>query len=329
MLDQLDVDLRDLEITGDSRYGYQPLLELLAAKSKVGVDSVVTATGTSLANHLAMAAIINPGDEVLIEQPTYEPLLAVAHYLGASVKRFERRFETGFRLIPEEIEKAISTRTRLIVITNLHNPTGVLTGTETLKQIGELARRVKLRVLVDEVYLDTVFEHAPQTSFHLGPQFVATTSLTKAYGLSGLRCGWIIAEPELARKIWRLNDLFGSVAAHPAERLSVVALQQLAKLRSSAQTLLEKNRTLVNQFLDSHAELETVRSEFGSIVCPRLRQGTADRLCDLLRERYETSVVPGRFFELPAHFRLGIGMDTQILEEGLSRMDGALKELYL
>src|SRR5437868_4616841 len=79
------------------------------------------------------------------------------------------------------------------------------------------------RVLVDEVYLDAALEHAPRSAFHLGPDFVVTSSLTKVYGLSGLRCGWILADAETARGIWRLNDLFGVAAPHPAERMSARA----------------------------------------------------------------------------------------------------------
>ena len=97
-------------------------------------------------------------------------------------------------------------------MTNLHNPSGALIDDETLKQIGEIARRVGARVLVDEVYIETLFETSPRTSFHFGNEFVVTSSLTKAFGLSGLRCGWIFAEPELAKRMWLLNDLFAVYA---------------------------------------------------------------------------------------------------------------------
>src|SRR6185295_15194343 len=103
-LRELQVSLADLEITGDTGYGYPPLIESLAERFRVETASVVTAAGTSFANHLAMAALISPGDEILIERPAYDPLLAVANYLGATVKRFERRFEDGWRLSPAEIE---------------------------------------------------------------------------------------------------------------------------------------------------------------------------------------------------------------------------------
>ena len=326
-LRELKVTLDDLEITGDSGYGYAPLRQALGARLGVTPDSIVTAAGASFANHLAMAALIRPEDEVLIEQPTYEPLLSLAGYLGAEIKRFARRFEDGFQILPDQIERNISPRTRLIVVTNLHNPGSGLTDKQTLESLGAIARSVKARVLVDEVYLETLFDKRPPTAFHLGPEFVVTSSLTKAFGLSGLRCGWIVAEPELARRIWLLNDLFGATPVHAGERLSVLALQQLGEIAPRAEALLERNRTFVYQFLDSRDDLEALRPEFGTIVFPRLREGTAAKLCAVLCEKYETSVVPGSFFGMPTHFRIGLGGDSEMLKQGLQRIDAALDEL--
>ena len=326
-LRELQVSLDDLEITGEGGYGYQPLIDLLASRFCVDPSSVVTAAGTSFANHLALAALINPGDEILFESPGYEPMLATAEYLGATVKRFQRRFEHGFVISPAEIERNLSPRTRLIVITNFHNPTGVLTDNQILKEVGELANRSNARVLVDEVYLEMLFADPPPTAFHLGGQFVVTGSLTKAFGLSGLRCGWILAEPELAQRMWRLNDLFAATPVHAGERLSVVALKQLPAIAAHAQSRLDKHRQLLNQFLDSRDDLEAIRPQFGSIMFPRVKQGTAAGLCTLLREKYETSVVPGSFFELPAHFRIGMGGDSAAFIEGLDRLGQALDEL--
>jgi aspartate/methionine/tyrosine aminotransferase len=324
-LRELDVSLDDLEIT-DGGYGYQPLMQAIATRCRVNTESIVTAAGTTFANHLAMAALIKPGDEILFEQPAYEPMLALAHYLGAQVKRFSRTFENGFRPVPEEIEYLTSSKTRLIVLTNLHNPSGVLIDDSTIKQIGEIARRVGARVLVDEVYIETLFEESPRTAFHLGNEFVVTSSLTKAFGLSGLRCGWIFAEPELARRMWLLNDLFAATPVHAGERLSVVAMRQLAKIADRAKQLLDRNRRILNEFLDTREDLEVIRPEFGTVMFPRLRRGASDELCQLLREKYETSVVPGRFFEMPAHFRMGMAGDTDVLQAGLERLRKALDE---
>ncbi|MGH9873512.1 MAG: pyridoxal phosphate-dependent aminotransferase [Pyrinomonadaceae bacterium] len=327
-LKELQVSLDDLEITGETSYGYPPLIDLLAARFRVDPASIVTAAGTSFANHLALAALINPGDEILFESPSYEPMLATAEYLGASVKRFQRRFENGFAVLPEEIEKNLSSRTRLIVITNFHNPSGVLTDNQTLKQVGELASRCNARVLVDEVYLEMLFAEAPQTAFYLGNQFVVTGSLTKAFGLSGLRCGWILAEPELAQRMWRLNDLFAATPVHAGERLSVVALNQLPAIAKRAQSRLDKHRGMLNQFLDSRDDLQAIRPEFGSIMFPRVKEQSSEKLLNLLREKYQTSVVPGSFFELPAHFRIGMGGDTETFTTGLDRLGQALDELH-
>ncbi|HJT65961.1 MAG TPA: pyridoxal phosphate-dependent aminotransferase [Pyrinomonadaceae bacterium] len=323
---ELRVSLDDLEIT-DGGYGYQPLIERIGKRYRVATESIVTAAGTTFANHLAMAALVKPGDEVLFEAPAYEPMLAAVRYLGANVKRFTRGFEDGFRVSPEELERHLTRDTRLIVLTNLHNPSGLLTDDSTLKQVGEIARRVRARVLVDEVYIETLFEPSPRTAFHLGNEFVVTSSLTKAFGLSGLRCGWIFAEPELARRMWLLNDLFAATPVHAGERLSVVALDQIDELGARAKALLDRNRRLLNAFLDTREDLEVVRPEFGTVMFPRVRSGDADRLCRLLREKYDTSVVPGSFFELPAHFRMGIAVATPVLEEGLERLAKALNEI--
>src|SRR5437762_6837694 len=152
---ELDVKLNELELHGDNAYGYPPLVEAIAAHRRVVPENVVTISGgTSMANHLAMAALLEREDDVLIEKPTYDPLLAVAEYLGAKIKRFPRRFEDGFKIDIVALEKQVTKQTRLIVVTNLHNPSSALVDEATLKRIGELARNAGARVLVDEVYLE-------------------------------------------------------------------------------------------------------------------------------------------------------------------------------
>jgi hypothetical protein len=328
-LAELPVSIDQLEINGSDGYGYEPLIERLAAKNKVAPECLVYVNGgTSLANNLAFAATTDPGDHVLIETPGYEVLDTTARFLGLEVHHFERRFEQGFRLDPKEIERCLTPRTRLIIITNLHNPSGVLAPNEALRTIGELARSAGARVLVDEVYLDMAWEQTPASSFHLDPQiFVVTNSLTKAYGLSGLRCGWILAEPELARRIWRINDVYGATPVHAAELLSVIALDNLAKIAARAQSLLEVNRALLGGFLDACPDIEVVRPEFGTMAFPRLRRGTVEKLFTLLRNKYETSFVPGSFFAAPEHFRIGVGGDTAEVEEALNRLRRALQEV--
>jgi aspartate/methionine/tyrosine aminotransferase len=331
-LSEFPLRLEDLEITAPGSYGYETLQQKLARHNNVSEDCVVAATGTSMANHLAMAAVLDPGDEVLIEQPVYGPLLDVAEYLGARVKRIPRQLETEFALDPVEVENLLTRETRLIVLSNLHNPSGALISGTTLRAIGEAAARAGARVLVDEVYLEMLFDDGAPFSFAIGKSvaadnpFIVTSSLTKVYGLSGLRCGWILAAPALAKRMWLLNDLFGAVAAHAAERMSVIAFDYLRRFRKRAQTRLSNNRILLDSFLDSRRDLECFRPLAGTVVFPRVIEGKAEAFVDLLRRKYETTVVPGKFFEMAQHFRIGIGGETEGLRAGLERLSDALDE---
>jgi aspartate/methionine/tyrosine aminotransferase len=324
---ELPFSATDLELTGSDAYGYLPLLEAIAAKCGVAPENVVTAAGTSMANHLALAALVEPGDDVLVEQPVYEPLLATARYLGAEVRFFPRRPEHDYRVDPDEVERLIRPRTRLVALTNLHNPSSALEGHDALARVGTAAARAGAWVLVDEVYLDAVFEETPRSAFHLGPNFVATNSLTKIYGVSGLRCGWVLADARTARRMWLLNDLFGVNAAHPAERLSEIAFGRLDELRERARAMLDANRRLLYAFYDARDDLEAPRFPWGTTSFPRLLRGSATELCAVLRERYETAVVPGAFFGSKEHFRIGLACDPGVFAAGLERLAAALDEV--
>ncbi len=324
-LAELPVRIQDLEIGGTGPYGYKPLLQRLASKAGVPEECVVSTLGTSMANFIALTALVHRGDEVLVERPTYDPLLTILDHIGAKVNRFERRAEKGFRLGLGEVERKLTPRTRLVVLCNLHNPSSAHTDDRTLKQLGEMAASVGALVLIDEVYLDTLFDQGWHSAFHVGPNFVITSSLTKAYGLSGIRCGWILAQPDLVRRMWQIVDFTYGSPVHPAELLSVIALDNLGRIRDRARALLEPNRALVNDFLAQHAGLASEPSMFGTTIFPRLRDGNASDFVTLLRGKYETSVVPGDFFEQPQHFRIGFCGPTETLRGGLERLSAALK----
>jgi len=325
-LSELPVRLEELELSAPGGYGYPPLLERLAARSGVATNNVVTAIGTSMANYLAMSAVLEPGDEVVIEDPAYDPMVEVGHYLGAVVKRIPRPPENKFQIDVDGLKKIVSDKTRLIVLTNLHNPSGVLMEEPALREIGDVARSVGALVMVDEVYLELMFDRPFRSAFHLGEHFLVTSSLTKAYGLSGLRCGWVIAAPELVQRMWHHDDLFGNIPAHITDLLSVIALDHLEPIRKRAKDLLEQNWKLLDSFLAEHPELDVVRPAGGTIVFPRVPNGDGDAFAKLLGEKYETSVVPGSFFGIDDRIRVGICNDTAELKEGLSRISCMLRE---
>lgn len=327
-LDDLPGALEALDINGPNDEGWAPLLELIAARYGTGVECVVTATGASGANFLALAATLRPGDEVLVERPAYDPLIGAARMLGARVARFDRAWEDGFALDPDRVEAALSPATRLVVVSDPHNPSGVMASPDVLDEIGERAAGAGAHVLVDEVYLDGVFDGRRPAAASRSDAFISTSSLTKAYGLAGLRCGWAMSAPGLAEAMRRVRDVVDGTGSIPAERLSCVAFRQIDRLEARARSILEPNLKALVGFVESRDELEWVAPDGGNVAFPRIR-GVDDTsaFTENLLERYETAVVPGHFFEAPGHFRLGYGCAPEIMTEGLARIGRALDEL--
>ena len=319
-LRELPYDFGKLEINGDNKYGYAPLKRAIAERYGVDADSVVTTEGASMANFLAMAVVLEPGDEALIEHPAYGLLVDAARYIGADVKRFARREENGYAVDPAEVRRAVTPKTRLIVLTNLHNPSSALTREAVLREVADIARGAGARLLVGEVYHDAVYRDTPPTAFRLAREAMTSSSLTKIYGLSGLRCGWVLAEPDLARAMYRLNDLFGAAPVHPGELLSVASFQHLDAIRERARRVVEADRAALMEFLDASAGVSAARTEWGTTAFLRLNHGGEDAFLERLRTEFETSVVPGRFFGMAEHFRVGMGVDSGMFREGLRRI---------
>jgi aspartate/methionine/tyrosine aminotransferase len=328
----LDASPDDLELHGANSYGYAPLLDAIATRFGVSRDCVVTAEGTSGANHLAFSALISPGDEVLIEEPTYELMLSALEHLGARPIRFQRRFEHGWTLDPEAVERAMTPKTRLVVLSDLHNPTSVLASREAMTAVGKIAARQGAVVLVDEVYRELLFgaglhgEVKPSTAFTLGPNFVVTSSLTKAYGLSGLRCGWILAPDDLAHRMWRVRDLFQSLPPFMSERLGADAFKRLPWYKRRADAILDANRAAYREFLGDHPALEQIITDVGTTVFAHLKGGGVDAFCERLMAEHDTGVVPGRFFERADYIRIGLGGEPEMTRTGIERLARALTE---
>ena len=328
VLADIGVTMDDLALHGPSTYGYGPLMSTIASRFDVPEACVVTpGGGCSFANHLAVSTMVTAGDEVLIEDPTYELLTSALGYFQASVTLFARRPEDDWRLDAGAVTEHLTPATRLVVLTNLHNPSSALADIATVRAIAAEAAKVGALVLVDEVYLELMFrDGAAHTAFTPEGNIVVTSSLTKAYGLSGLRCGWILAPPALAERMRRLNDLFGVAPPHIAERLAMVALARLEALRDRANGLLDANRAAYREILGEHPALDQVVFDQGTTVFPRLRAGDGDSLFNRVTERFETSVVPGRFFGRSDYIRVGLGADTMMTRAGLERLAAALAE---
>jgi len=318
--------LGDLDLHGPNADGYRPLIERVADRFGVDPSSVVMpGGGCSFANHLAMAALVAPGDEAILETPTYELMASTLAFHQARIHRVERRPDEDWRLAPARFAAAMTPATRLVAVTNLHNPSSAEADDAAIHALCAAAGSAGAVVLVDEVYREMTFGPGEaRTAFRPELPIVVTSSLTKAYGLSGLRCGWILAPPALAERMRRLNDLFGVHPPHVAERLAVVAFDRLEAMRARAQAIVEENRAAYREILGGCPRLDQKIFPSGATVFPRLLQGDVDALFAQLKSEAETTFAPGRFFGAPDRLRIGLGGRPQPTRIGLERLASAL-----
>jgi aspartate/methionine/tyrosine aminotransferase len=313
-------------------YGYGPLRDVIAARYGVPFDGVFTVSGgTSLANWVACAAALDgcpPGTEVIVERPTYEPLLQIPRMLGHRVRRLERRFADDFAIDLDRFRRLASRRTRLAIVTNLHNPSGARIDAGTLAEMARIMGRVGGMLLVDEVYFECLFGERTFSCVHAGSNVIATNSLTKAYGLDGLRAGWMLGPRAIIRRAMLIHDMLGSNGVAPGEQLTLRAFEQLGAIRARAQGLLVPNLARVRRFFAREQRLRGFMPEGGNVVFPRLPAGVgSDGLAAHLIREYSTLVVPGRFFESPRHIRFSFGTSGARLTRGLRNLTRALDDL--
>ena len=316
------------DLSGPNDEGFRPLREAIAARYGLDAGCVAIASGASGANFQACLALLNPGDDALIETPAYDPLISAARAAGANVVHFERSWKKGFALDPYVIRTALTPATRLIVISNAHNPSGAVASRDVLEQIGIMADAIGALVLVDEVYAEAQHDagHLPVPAALISPAFVTTSSLTKAYGLAGLRCGWILAAPEVSARIRETRDIIDGSGAFVAESLAVTALANIDRLRLRARAILSENLALVRAMAEAHPRLEWLEPAAGTTSFPRVRDlnDTATFVDALIRD-YDTIVVPGHFFQSPQHIRVAFGGRTEMVRASLERLDRALR----
>lgn len=323
------LDLSPADITTVEPYddGWRPVMESIAARHGLAPEWVVTTHGCSMANHLAFAAFVEPGDHVVLETPVYEPLTRLVEYFGARTIPVRRREENAWRLDPDDIRRAITPRTTLVVLSNLHNPTGAFEDDAVLARVAETAADAGAHVLVDEVYLEFLHAEGVRTAARIAPNVVATGSVTKAWGLDALRFGWVIAEPALADRIRRLDDLFAGSTAHPSARIARRAIERSDEIIAASNALLMRNIGIVDAFVRSHERLTWVRPRAGTCGLVRVDGIDVDVLADRLHREREVAIVPGRFFEAPEHVRLSWSLAASDLQTALARIGDAVDVL--
>jgi aspartate/methionine/tyrosine aminotransferase len=314
----------------DAAAVWATLCRLIAAHNDVTAEEVLPALGTTQALWLACAALITPGDEVIVEEPAYEPLIRIAEGVGARVVHVPRDARARFALDPERIASAMTPRTRAVIVTNLHNPSGLRASDDDLRAIARAAELRGACLVVDEVYaaFDAfvdgrgVFRGSAR---RLAPNVVAVSSLTKCYGLGPERVGWLLGPREVVERAG--DALIASTGMLPRShaRIALAAFDELPALAERSRRHLTGKRDRVASWVESHGLAWTAPPEgiFGLVSVPG-----HDDLTPLIeraaRER-QVLVAPAAFFGVPGAFRIAWSVPVDLLDEGLVQLAKALE----
>jgi aspartate/methionine/tyrosine aminotransferase len=252
-------------------------------------------------------------------------------FLGGRVRYFDRRESERFAPDLQQIEDGLRAGVRAVFLSDLHNPSGLRLGDDVRRSLVKLTGRHGASLIVDEVYLDAAYlaGRAPlQTAATLAPDVTVTNSLTKVYGLGPVRAGWLVGSPQVAERARNACDYLMVNNASPAMNLGLRALSNIARLEQRSRDVYTRAWPIVHEWLERRPHLFCPGNDGAVFVLIRLPDGLgAAPFVDHLVRRHDTLVVPGGFFQLPGHVRLGFAVEPALLREGLRRIDAALCEL--
>jgi len=308
LLEYTDFEINnDLNLGKNDPFGAMPLRETLANIYNCDIKNVIPTTGGSEANFLVFLAMLEKGDEVIVEQPGYSPLWLVPQMLGATVKFWPRTLQAGFSLDIQKLQELITKKTKLVVITNLHNPSGVLANESTLKDAAEICSEYGAILFIDEMFLD-VSNNPQNTAFGMDSVLV-TASVSKVYGIGGLRTGWIIADDMAAKRCLKAKWQASVAAPYLSELLSAAALSKARDiLINRCKNIAHDNFPIIKDFIKDHDEQLAWVPPDGGIMCyPKFgsqKYKSSLEFCTKLIQETGVLLSPGEYFGLDGHFRL-------------------------
>ncbi|MFH1892184.1 MAG: pyridoxal phosphate-dependent aminotransferase [Candidatus Zixiibacteriota bacterium] len=312
-------------------WGHVPLIESIAARYEIAADRIVTTNGVSNAIYILCRALLLAGDHVVIESPAYEPLIAAPDFIGCEIDSIRRR-PPEFRIDADDLESVLKPNSKLLILSNLHNPSGSLMSDDDLRDIASLAQSVspKITIVVDEIYHDL----GPRECKHavsLNDCFVSLDGLTKVYGLGSIHTGWIVAQSEVASKVRNLQVIVEGSGSKVNDGIASVVVDNLDEYRDRSIGHVAKNRELLTTHLGPLIDeglLSGAIPEFGCIYFPRIRSlNNTDSFVDELASRHNIYVVPGKFFGEPSHIRIGFGGESERLDAGVAKLAEAMGRL--
>ena len=290
-------------------------------------DNVLQTNGATGANLLAVMALVQPGDHVVAEYPTYQPLYELPSALGAQVDYWQIHEELDWNPDIDELRALVTPHTALICINNASNPTGTVLPRETLEQIAEIADSVGAYVLSDEVYLplDDTCDYTSMADLY--DRAVVTNSLSKTYSVPGIRMGWTASNAEVADKIRGLRDYTLICGGVFNDAMAVHVLDHRDRILARNRRIIAENRAIVEAWLAGEPHASWVAPRGVSTSYLRLDIPVDDEaFCLDLLERFGVLLVPGSRFELPRGARLGYCAPKETLHRGLELLSQALRQ---
>lgn len=309
--------------------GGQGLREAIAAHLANGkTDSVMVTHGSTDGNHLAMTTLLEPGDEVVVLDPCYQQLYGIAEAIGCRLKRWPLRFERGFRLDLDELNDILTPRVKMIVVNFPHNPTGASISREEQLQLITAVDEIGAYLVWDGAFAEITYEEPPLPEPLEYSRTISMGTMSKAYGLPGLRVGWCLAAPEILERFVRVRDyttlhlspLVEFVAQRVMENAAVIVNRRLDQARIN-------RRQLAGWIGEQNGRVDWVPPRGGVSAFVRFPDlSDVDSFCHRLASEHRVLLVPGSCFRQPAHARLGFGCSRAVLTEGLDRVARLLRE---
>jgi aspartate/methionine/tyrosine aminotransferase len=297
-----------------------------------GPDNVVVTNGTAEANYVSMWRLVEPGDEVVMMLPNYMQTWGIVRAQGAALVPLPLREENRWNLDLDDLRRALTPRTRVIVLCNPNNPTGAILSADAMREIAGLAARQGCWIVADEVYRGAEREGPESPSFWgLHERLLVTSGLSKAYGLPGLRIGWVVGPPETIAELWGRKDYTTISPGALSDFLARKVLRPVTRRRILERTrsILRRNYPVVEAWVGRRGEaLRMVPPRAGAIAYLRYAwRVNSTELVLRLRDERSVLVVPGDHFGMDGHLRIGFGSEPAELQDGLARMDGLLDTL--
>lgn len=319
---------------GYSQTNGTPELREQIAKIYPGVSSeqILTTAGSSEANFLLMWSTIEPGDEIVFVMPNYMQMWGLARGFGARLKPLWLRESLGWAPDLDELRKLVTRKTKLIVVTNPNNPTGSVLSREAMTAMIGLADRAGAWILADEVYQGAEREGATTPGFWgKYDKVIVVNGLSKAYGLPGVRIGWIIGPEGFIQKTWPYHDYTTISPSIISDRLATIALslKNRKKILKRTRTILQSNFPVLESWMKKQKGLFSfIPPRAGAIAFARyhLKINSTALVTRLIREK-SVLIVPGDHFEMDHYLRFGFGSEPDDLRRGLARIEDMLKDI--